>query len=54
MNSTKFGWADVLNGIPQGTVLDPIMFVIYINNRVESTAKLFTDDTTLYAPRALH
>ena len=44
-------WAEVISGVPQGSVLGPILFVLYINNLpdiVTSTAKLFADDTKLY------
>lgn len=44
-------WADVLSGIPQGSVLSPILFVIFINDLpdvVNSTAKIFADDTKLF------
>ena len=40
------------SGIPQGSVLVPILFTIYINDLpdvVQNIAKLFADDTKLYA-----
>ena len=46
--------AAVSSGIPQGSVLGPILFVMYINdlpNKVNNTAKLFAGDTKLYAVR---
>jgi hypothetical protein len=42
----------VTSGIPQGNVLVPILFTIYINDLpdvVQNIAKLFADDTKLYA-----
>ena len=44
-------WADVRSGVPQGSVLGPILFVIYINDLpdiVSSTTKMFADDTKIY------
>ena len=44
-------WSDVLSGIPQGSILGPLMFIIYINDLpgvVGSVCKLFADDCKLY------
>jgi len=43
--------APVLSGVPQGAVLGPLMFLIYINNiseQVSSPLGLFADDCLLY------
>ena len=42
----------VTSGIPQGSVLGPILFTIYINDlpdAIENMVKLFADDTKVYA-----
>jgi len=46
-------WRSVLSGIPQGSVLDPLLSIIYINDLVDSCCDnvniyLFADDTKLY------
>ena len=44
-------WAPVLSGVPQGTVLGPHLFILFINDITESvtsTTRLFADDCIMY------
>ena len=43
--------ANVTSGVPQGSVVDPTLFIMYINDMpevVSSTIRLYADDAKLY------
>jgi len=44
---------EVLSDIPQGSVLELVLFVLFINDSVKSNIYVFADDTK-YSGRLLH
>ena len=51
VNGMKSQWHKVTSRIPQGSVLGPVLFVIYINDLpecVKSDVFLFADDTKFF------
>ena len=51
VNGVKSDWASVVSGVPQGTVLGPLLFYLHINDitaDIESEIRLFADDCVCY------
>ena len=52
VNGSQSSWKDVTSGIPQGSVLGPVLFLVFINDLpdvIEVLIKLFADDAKIYA-----
>ena len=51
VNGNSSTWCSVTSGVPQGSVLGPILFLIYVNHVVQQLScnyKIFADDIKMY------
>ena len=51
VNGMQSSWKDVTSGVPQGSVIGPALFLLYINDihdNIKSTTRLFADDGIVY------
>jgi hypothetical protein len=51
MNGYYSTWNSINAGVPQGSILGPLLFLLFINDIVDvvcNSMKLFADDTSLY------
>ena len=51
VNNEMSTWSTISSGIPQGSVLGPTFFVVFINDipdSINSTVNIFADDTKLF------
>ena len=53
LNGSESTWESISAGVPQGSVLGPLLFLIYINDlteNIKSQMRLFADDSFIYTP----
>ena len=51
VNGHHSNWSEVTSGIPQGSILGPLLFILYINDlpsEITSNVMLFADDTKIF------
>ena len=52
LNGIHSQWLEVTSGVPQGSVLEPLLFVLYINDiseNIQCKLGVFADDTKIYS-----
>ena len=52
LNGKSSEWAKISAGVPQGSVLGPLFFLVYINDLIDNVncdIKMFADDTSLFS-----
>ena len=52
LNGQTSSWLNVTAGVPKSSVLEPLLFLVYINDlpdEITLSCKIFADDTSLFS-----
>ena len=52
LNGQLSSWSNIETGVPQGSILGPLLFLVYINGLsggLTTNARLFADDVSLFS-----
>ena len=49
VNSALSPWTPMTSGVPQGSVLGPLLFTLFVSDILENICSLFADDTKIHA-----
>ena len=52
LNGSHSDYSKIDSGVPQGSILGPLLFIVYINDlerNISSNIKFFADDTMLFS-----
>ena len=51
VNGESSDWYNIASGVPQGSILGPLLFVLYVNDipeQIDSVSQMFADDLKIY------
>ena len=52
VNGQFSSWSEVVSGVPQGSVLGPLLFLLYVNDlpdQIKTNIRMFADDTKIWS-----